>query len=89
MRTSLNDIQLTEHFLKGALAPEEALLFEARLLTDPVLRLNLAIQKQVYRLIMLYQRKKLKEELEDIHHQLFHDPENRDFKQKIFQLFKH
>ena len=87
MRTSLTEIQQTEAFLQGQLAPQDKLFFEARLLTSPLLRLNLKLQKKVYALLQLYHRKKLKEEVGVVHQQLFNDPQKRAFQQEITQLF--
>jgi hypothetical protein len=89
MRTSLNDIRQTENYLHRTLSPEESLLFEARLLSDPVLRLNVYVQQKVYSLLRLYHRKKTKEALEEVHQRIFHDPAKADLQQQIAQLFKH
>lgn len=88
MRTSLNNIRQAEAYIKGRLAPQESLLFEARLLTDPLLRLNLRMQQKAYTLIRMFHRKKLKEEVAGVHEQLFNDPEQAAFRQQIKQLFK-
>jgi len=89
MRTSLNDLRQTENYLHGALSPEESLVFEAHLLKDPVLRLNVYVQQKVYTLLRLYHRKKVKEELEEVHQRIFRDPAKADLQQEIAQLFKH
>lgn len=89
MRTSLNDIRQAEGYLQRALSPEESLVFEARLLTDPMLRIDLYVQRKVYALLRFYHRKKVKEEVEKVHQRLFHDPAKADFQQQIFSLFKH
>ncbi|SKC61509.1 hypothetical protein [Ohtaekwangia koreensis] len=88
MRTSLNDIALAEKYLLGKLEPEETLVFEARLLTNPVLRWNVAAQKKVYSVLKLYHRKKLKKEVQVVHQTIFNDAKHQDFKQEILQLFK-
>ncbi|WP_333821448.1 hypothetical protein [Ohtaekwangia sp.] len=88
MRTSLNDIALTERYLFGKLAPEESLLFQARLLTDPILRAHVAVQQKVYTLLLHFHRKKMKEEVRTIHNAHFHDPAHAEFKEQINQLFK-
>ena len=87
MRTSLNDIQQAEKFLSGNLLPKDALLFKAKLLMDPLLRLNMYMQEKTYLLIRLYGRKKLKSEIECVHEKFFHDPQKTTFRQKIVQLF--
>jgi hypothetical protein len=89
MRTSLNEISDAERYLFKQLSTEESLLFEAKMLINPLLRLNVSIQKKVYSLIRLYHRKKLKEEFEAIHEDLFNQPEKRAFQESVHQLFKH
>jgi hypothetical protein len=89
MRTSLNEIRHAEKYLFKQLNTEESLLFEAKMLINPLLRLNVSIQKKVYSLIRLYHRKKLKEELETIHENLFNHPDKKEFRESVHQLFKH
>jgi hypothetical protein len=64
------------------------LLFEARLLISPLLRIDLYYQKKAYHFIKMYHRKKLKEELETTHQHIFSDTGNLVFRQKIYNLFK-
>jgi len=87
MRTSLNDIRLTEQYLLKQLSPEDALLFKAKLLINPVLRLNMLFQKKVYLLVAMYHRKKLKEETQTVHQRIFEDPAKKVFQQNIYNLF--
>ena len=89
MRTSLNEIKHVEKYLFKQLSAEESLLFEAKLLVNPVLRLNVRIQEKIYSLIKMYHRKKIKAEFEIIHDNLFSDPAKKEFQQSIHQLFKH
>ena len=88
MRTSLNEIQKIERYLQKKLNPGESLLFEARILTNPILRLQATLQRKVYALVKLHHHKKLKDELEEIHQNLFSDPDKKEFQKTIFQLFK-
>lgn len=87
MRTSLNEIKQTEEYLHRQLITEEALVFEARLLTNPLLRLNVLAQKKVYQLIKQYWRKKLKREAEQLSERLFSDSGKREFQSTIKNLF--
>jgi len=89
MRTSLNDIQKIENYLGGKLNSNESLVFQARLLIDPVLKLNVYVQQKVYSILLLYHRRKLKEEAEIVHQRIFSDPQKVDFQQAILQRFKH
>ena len=83
----MNDIKQAEQYLHKELAPEEALLFEARLLTNPFLKLNLLFQKKVYSIVGLYHRKKLREEAEAAHQRLFNNPDKAAFRKEIYNLF--
>ena len=87
MRTSLNEIRDTENFHFGNLKAEESLLFKAKLLLDPFLRLNMLMQTKAYSLIKLYARKKLRAEIGAIQEKIFHDPEKRSFREKVIALF--
>ena len=87
MRTSLNEIKQTEQFLQGQLTTEDTLLFEAKLLTNPLFKLNMLAQKKVYQLVKLYQRKKIKTEVETASKHVFSDPEKTAFQSTIHNLF--
>lgn len=87
MKTSWNDTADIEAYLLNRKNPEDKLLFEAKLLLQGGLREKLAWQQQVYDLVNCYSRKKLKEEIEAVHNQLFTDKKHRDFRQKILALF--
>lgn len=87
MRTSLNDIKKAEDLLSGKLSAPEAVLMQARLLIDPVLRMNVEFQRRVYALITLYGRRKVKAEIEDVHDRIFQDPARAAYREEIAQLF--
>ncbi|HTJ47814.1 MAG TPA: hypothetical protein VL443_00060 [Cyclobacteriaceae bacterium] len=84
MRTSLNKIKETEDFILNAMKPDDALLFRARLILDPVLRMQLALQRKVYALIRLYGRRNLKSEIISVQENIFNTTE---FREEIDQLF--
>jgi hypothetical protein len=88
MKTSWNNTELIEQYLKGQLNVDDALVFEANLLVDPFLRMNVFLQKKIYLLITLYGRKKLKAEIEQVHNHLFENPDKIIFQERIHQLFK-
>jgi hypothetical protein len=79
---------LIEKYLHGTLPAGDKLVFEARLLLNRALRVDLYFQKKVYSLVKMYQRKKVKEELEILHRQIFNNQNNVVFQQSIYQLFK-
>ena len=87
MRTSLNDIQTIEHFLGETLSSNEKIVLESRLLAHPELTLQIRLQRKIYRLVKLFHRKKVKQEIEKIHNDIFSDPAKTSFQQQIFQLF--
>jgi len=88
MKTSWNSIRMTEEYLSNRLSPEDRLIFEARILIDPVLKMNVFLQKKIYSLVRAYGRKQLKSELQSIEHRLFQSPEKIEFQQRVSQIFK-
>lgn len=88
MKTSLNDTFYIENYLQGKLSPGNRLMFEARLLLSRKLRTDLYFQKKVHMLVTIYHRKKLKEELNTMHNEIFNDPDKFVFQQSIYQLFQ-
>jgi hypothetical protein len=89
MKTSGNNARAIEQYLENSLAPEDKLLFEARLLTSPLLHIQVQAQRRVYRLVQWYHQKQLRRELEEVHKHIFTAPAHRDFQQRISRLFKH
>ncbi|MDN3584072.1 hypothetical protein [Mucilaginibacter flavus] len=87
MRTSLNRIAAIEAHLHKKQQPTDALLFDAKLLLDHDLQVNLTAQQQVYSLVQQYGRKQLKQEIEAAHQQLFNTTKHLSFKQKIARIF--
>ena len=88
MRTSLNEIRQTELYLQGGMDTGDALVFEARLLTDPVLSTNMHYQKMVYKVLSLFNRKAIKYEIATVEDRLFTNPEYGAFQRHIHSLFK-
>jgi hypothetical protein len=88
MKTSRNSVHQIEQYLNGELSAEDSLVFDANLLVDPLLRMNVFLQKKIYSVINLYARKKLKAEIEQVHNHLFENPEKIGFQDRIHQLFK-
>ncbi|MBD1391509.1 hypothetical protein [Mucilaginibacter glaciei] len=88
MRTSLRNIKETDDHLHGQLPPQDALLFEARLLLDAELANNLHWHQQTLGLVHQYGRNHLRSIIENVHQQLFTQTQHSGFRQKILQLFK-
>lgn len=87
MKTSLNNARIIEQFLAGKLNGVNRLLFAARLKVNPGLRNDLRFQQKTLWLVKIYHRKKLKEELESLHQQIFSNPLKKDFQSNILGLF--
>lgn len=87
MKTSATETQQIEAYLLGGNA-EDALLVEARLLIDENLRTKTAWQQKTYELVNAYGRKKLKQEIEAVHHELFTSQKYLSFKEKILGYFR-
>lgn len=87
MRTSLNDIKHIDDYLLQYAGKADRALFEARLIVQPALQENLAWQQKTYDIIKQYSRRRLKEEIESVHQQLFTEPEHTSFRKKIIAIF--
>ncbi len=88
MRTSLNEIKLTEEYLGKQLSASENLLFEARMLASPALGVNVWLQKKLMDLVRLYHRKQLRNKVADYQDCFSRAPENSSYQKKIVELFK-
>lgn len=88
MRTSLNNLQLTEDCLLGRASGEQRVLFEANLLLNPVLREDVRWQRKTYLIIREYGRQQLRTELEQVHQALFTAPQHRTFRERVFEFFR-
>lgn len=84
---TLREIKQIDRYLLGKMSTASRLVFEARLLIDPLLKLRVEGQRRLYTIIRLSGRRKLKAEVGLIHYQLFDDPGKRDFQREVFQLF--
>ncbi|HTD39686.1 MAG TPA: hypothetical protein VK671_03630 [Mucilaginibacter sp.] len=87
MRTSLIETEQIETHLMRQAEPGDALVFEARLLLEPEFREKMQWQQETYRMVTLYGRDQLKQEIEAVHQKLFTQPEHLSFSQKIRRLF--
>jgi hypothetical protein len=87
MRTSLNEIQEAESFLLNNMQPGQSLLFQAKMITNPILMLNVKLQAKVMEAALLFHRRKLKSEIQSIHNKLITDPYSTDFRLRINKIF--
>ena len=87
MRTSLNDIRLIEQYLDNGLSVPERLLFEAQILTNPTLRLNVWLQRKLLKLVGLDHREKVRNRVGEHHDKFFHSPDNAAYYKRVMDLF--
>lgn len=87
MRTSLNNIRETEEYLFDILTPVERLIFNARMLVNPLLRRDTHFQQKAYRVIRHYGRKKLREEIGAVETRMFNDGDARSLQSQISKIF--
>jgi hypothetical protein len=88
MRTSLNEIKLIDDHLFNMGTTEDALLFDALLILNPLLNEQVLWQKKAHAIVQQYSRKKIKAEIDAVHQQLFTQMKHRSFRQKVLNLFK-
>ncbi|MDB5129881.1 MAG: hypothetical protein JWQ85_4113 [Mucilaginibacter sp.] len=88
MRTSLNNIKEVDDHLLGLSAPQDSLLFEAKIILNPELQLNVMWHKQTLNLVQQYGREQLCADIEAVHNKLFTRPEHLIFRQNILRFFK-
>jgi hypothetical protein len=87
MTTSWNETKQIEAHLQGTAHPGDALVFEAHLMLDNTLADKVIWQQKAYDAIHYYGRRQLKKEIEQVHQQLFNQPDNSTFAQKVRRLF--
>ena len=88
MRTSLNELRLAEEYLLQTTPPGEQLVFEARLILEPVLREDTVWQQKTYGIIREYGRQQLLAEIGEVHRNLFTDRRHAGFRRRISRIFK-
>jgi hypothetical protein len=84
---TLHEIEEIEKYLNGKLSTPSSLLFEARLLIDPVLKFKVECQRKLHSIIKLTGRRKIKSEAVSIHHRLFSDPAKEAFQHSVLHWF--
>jgi hypothetical protein len=87
MKTSWSDIQIAEDYLEGKLNPQDKLVVDAQLIINPGMRLNITLQQKIHKLTRAFGRKKIKAEIESVHHRLFNDPDKTFFRESVHHLF--
>jgi hypothetical protein len=84
---TLHETKEIDRYLLNKLSIPSRVLFEARLLIDPTLKLRVELQQRLYSIIKRSGRRQMKSEVARVHHQLFSDPAKREFQLNVFQLF--
>jgi len=84
----LNNIKQVDDHLLGKTEPDEALLFEAKLILDPELNDSVHWHKQTLSLVHQHGREGLRQQIQAVHRQLFTMPQHNSFSQMILRLFK-
>jgi len=84
---TLHDIKEIEEYLQGKMSPQAQLLFEARMLIDQLLKLQVACQRRLYAIITSFGRRMIKSEVKQLHDHLFNDPSRHEFRESIQALF--
>lgn len=77
-----------EKYLHRKLSIANRLLFDAKLIIDPVLGRQVRLQKRLYAIVRQSGRRELKNEVDQIHHRLFNDPENAAFREQVYKIFQ-
>ncbi len=88
MKTSLGKLQQFEDCILGRTTGDQRMLFEAKLLLDPVLWEDAHWQQKTYRIVRDYGRQRLRSELEQVHQMLFTTPQHRKFRDKVLDFFR-
>jgi hypothetical protein len=88
MKTSWNEIRRIEKYLKGRMPLADRQAFESMMSVNPVLRLNVELQAKVYSMLALYNRAKIRAEVQRVHEKIFSDASRKTFTENILQLFK-
>ncbi len=84
MKTSLNEIKMVDDHITGQLNGGEKLLFEARMIIDPVLRFNIHLQGKLYSLVKAYGRREIRNQVVSVEKKLF---QNDAFRSEINSIF--
>lgn len=87
MKTSPNNTREIESFLEGDMPPQDELLFRARLLIDPFLRVDTAAQKTTCSVIRAFGRRRTRKLLEKVFNDITQDPAKDHFTKDIKSLF--
>lgn len=87
MKTSwLETLFIDTHF-QNKLKSADQVLFNARLLVDPLFKSTVHFQQKTYQLVTAFGRRKLKSEIKQVEKELFEHLQHEDFQNKVKVLF--
>ena len=84
---TLHETKQIDAYLQGKLKADVRLVFEARMLINPLLKLRVDCQRKLYAIIVSFGRRKIRFEADQVHQQLFNDPARVEFQQSVLKLF--
>jgi len=87
MRTSLNKIKEADDYLLKVMDPEEAVLYEAKLILNPEMKSELYWHRKTHEAVRTYARAQLRREINAVHDKLFFQPEHSTFRKKVMSFF--
>jgi hypothetical protein len=88
MRTSLDEIKEVDDQLLKLQQPDDALLFQAKLLIYPELKDEVMLHNQTLRLVQQYGHNHLRAQIAAVHRQLFTLQQHQSFREKVLRFFK-
>ena len=77
-----------ERYIEGTMDRNDAVLFEEKMRSDSLLRMNVSLHEKVLAIVRMYHRRKLKIELQEVHHRIFNDPAKVTFRERMMAIFR-
>jgi len=84
MRRSLHEVQEIDRYINKELNSGQRILFQAKMILSPGLRIMVADQQKVYMVITRFARNEQRKKLENIYNQLMQEPA---FNKEITSIF--
>ena len=84
----MNEIRLIDRYLTGVATPDEVSAVEQQLRHDRVFGENVSLQRQVYRIVELHRRHRVRELAASLHERLFEAGTRNPFRDRVLKLFQ-
>jgi hypothetical protein len=84
MKTSLSEIKQIDDHIMDQLRDGDKLVFDARIIIDPVLRFNIKMHQKLYALAKAYGRRSMRKEISIVEENVFLD---HSFREEIKTVF--